>query len=115
VGDVWIVDVVEDLVVIQSVRVASINSQNQKWIAYIQRRVCGVSGSSLKTTSYMRGYVNGTASYESDRGMVFGYNRIPYTYLEKKSRDFMDGYHQGLEQRLDGVATQCHCPSATML
>jgi hypothetical protein len=32
----------------------------------------------------MRGYVDGTASYESDRGMVFGYNRIPYTYLEKK-------------------------------
>ena len=46
---------------------------------------------------------------------VFGYNSIPYTYLEKKSRDFMDGYHQSLEQRLDGVATQCHCPSATML
>jgi hypothetical protein len=60
----------------------------------------------------MRGYVNGTASYESE---VFGYNRIPYTYLEKKSRDFMDGHHQGLEQRLDRLTTQCHCPSATML
>jgi len=51
----------------------------------------------VKTNCYNWKISAGTASYEPDRGMVFGYNRIPYTYLEKKSPDFMDGF----EQRVD--------------
>ncbi|MGC2572456.1 MAG: hypothetical protein WA364_13175, partial [Candidatus Nitrosopolaris sp.] len=47
------------------------------------------------------------------RGMVFGYNKIPYTSLEKKNSDFMDGYNQGLEERNDIGFTNATIPAHT--
>ena len=65
------------------------------------------------TQEYIIGYINGTASYESDRGEMFGYSYLPPTPVEKKNSNFMGGYGDGLQYRNDIRNTNSTIPSHT--